>query len=488
MSDGVKRTPSLKYVPSQEEGMNTFWATANFLNALFGAGIVLMPSAIKSTGLISVPIMLLITLASWYCSRVLVKAGIRGGYQSYEELVEKTIGTKWSYGVMIAATALNYGVLITYITMIADMLELTDCYLPTDLGETALKWSYHGLCGGLVTVLLLPLCLLRDVSSLGVTSVFGVFSSFVLAGVIVWKSMWYRDHVIENHGLGDEYDQFTGSCSFIGHELGTQIGTLMLFYVNQDMVFAIFTGLKENTLEQWNKVANITYSTLWIAQSAIGVLVLAIAGAKCIPESTCILSTEKTASAPIIPFDGVHGSELFDRQEKDETIDVLKMGSRYLLLLVLVFMFVLNHYSCREFLNSVLCKYFGWEVESAKRSNILTICLLYSAFVLAIVIPDVSIVTAFTGLLAGVPLGFVIPSLVGLSEASVDSKEEDADKEDEATVEQMSKRSASRTKDKAILWTIMVFGIFFAVVGVLLNIQQMVAGPANKSPLEAATA
>jgi len=308
------------------------------------------------------------------------------------------------------------------------------------------QWPYHIGTTATTLLILFPLCLLRDVSSLGVTSVVGIASSFGLIFVIIGKAFQRRSN---DKVANIEFE----NADFFGSELGLQLGTLVLFYTNQDMVFAIFGSLKDKSLETWDRVATITYSTLFIAQTGAGLAVLLIVGIACIPESVCILACEKTASSPTVPSDGAHQAELFQKHDFSADTDLIMLFSRWALTIVLIFMFVLNHFAARDYLNSLLVSTQGWEKDNATRSHIMTFGILASALFFSIVLSDVSTICAFTGYLAGIPLGYIIPSVIGL--AVMDTSSEPT-KEDQVR--------------KYKLWTVVVVFSLISIVGITCNI------------------
>jgi len=120
-------------------------------------------------------------------------------------------------------------------------------------------WFKFALRSGIATFIIIPLCLIKDISSLRVVSLLGVFTMFYIIILIIIQSPFYINYYWENVYVNDDPNThlklFDFSSSFDKNLFFFQ-GTATLFYSFTCHLgaFPIFNSLKQNVMKRIQKV------------------------------------------------------------------------------------------------------------------------------------------------------------------------------------------------------------------------------------------
>jgi solute carrier family 38 (sodium-coupled neutral amino acid transporter), member 11 len=141
----------------------------NFTNSIIGAGIIGLGGAIASSGgLISIIAILLFAFLTKLSLDLVIEMSIGS---SYEDLGRRCYGTLGWSGVLISKMMYSFGCLVAYIVVVKDNCGSALGHLiSVDVDDTLLTLS---LC----TFVMLPLCLLRDMTPLSILSLGSVASA-----------------------------------------------------------------------------------------------------------------------------------------------------------------------------------------------------------------------------------------------------------------------------------------------------------------------
>ena len=138
--------------------------TFNTMNVIVGAGVLAMPFCFKTAGwLLGTIILLLTALLTDWSLQLLLLSGNLCGKRSYPNLIEEVLGPVPAFIANILITFLNFGTSIAYLDIIADQLS---------------SWFSDGSRGvalfGVVAIVITPLCMIKNISSLSFTSALGI--------------------------------------------------------------------------------------------------------------------------------------------------------------------------------------------------------------------------------------------------------------------------------------------------------------------------
>ncbi|CAJ1031287.1 Transmembrane amino acid transporter protein/Tryptophan/tyrosine permease family, putative [Leishmania lindenbergi] len=154
-----------------------------------GAGILGLPAAFHSVGIIMATVYLvLITAETVYSMRLLVQVSDRTGLHSFEQMAKHLLHTHADIFVAIIRALHIFGGAVAYVVTIGDLLKpilssfaSTPSFLLTSVGLKLLTT-------GLWLVFMFPLVLPRKINSLRYVSAFGILFILYLAFVVIIHS------------------------------------------------------------------------------------------------------------------------------------------------------------------------------------------------------------------------------------------------------------------------------------------------------------
>lgn len=156
--------------------------TLNLLNTIIGGGILSLPYAFRSGGMV-VGVLELAVFGgmSWYGSWLLLTSLRERPEKSFEGLAHSALGKGGWVAYNVAALLNCFGACISYVIVVADVL------VPLS-AEFGVPVSRPVLLTAVVALLIFPLCAMRDISSLRYASAtaIGIYSAFVLCLVALW--------------------------------------------------------------------------------------------------------------------------------------------------------------------------------------------------------------------------------------------------------------------------------------------------------------
>jgi sodium-coupled neutral amino acid transporter 11 len=171
-----------KNCKSGEYNTSILGGSFNLVNTIIGSGIIGLPFAISSCGF-GLGIFLL-TFVAWliYWSCVLlVKCGLKTGHLDFEELAEHSFGLLGYILVSLFMLIFCFGAMVAYFVVIGDSIPpVVQLYHP-DLEITS-RPILIVLFG---VILVLPLCLLKDLTSLAKTSAVSITCDILIIFIVL---------------------------------------------------------------------------------------------------------------------------------------------------------------------------------------------------------------------------------------------------------------------------------------------------------------
>lgn len=159
-------------------------STYNLTSTILGAGILSLPFAFRESGIVMGILMLVMTavISNFSCGLVL-SAYVWTHKASYGDLAKKIYGHKAQIVVETIVMLLNIGACAAYMLVVKELMPPALAYVFPSAFE---RFSDKLLTAILVFGVVLPLCCLRDISSLRFTSMlaFG-FAVFLVVAIVV---------------------------------------------------------------------------------------------------------------------------------------------------------------------------------------------------------------------------------------------------------------------------------------------------------------
>ncbi|ETV72239.1 hypothetical protein, variant [Aphanomyces astaci] len=229
----------------------------NLMGATLGAGALSLPYAVAVSGVgFALAQLFLAAYLTIYSISLLMRAGDITKLKSYEDLAMYCFGKRAELFVEVCILVFSFGIAVAYLVTLGDLITPLGLLFfgPDSLGSSR-PFLMSIFCGAIM----LPLSLLKDVSSLQFSSMLGVFSIvFLVVAVAIRSGMRIHDD-----GLPTSLDW--GMNLSHGPNFMLSVPIVMFAFTNQPNVFSIFTELQRPCIRRMSKVVNCAaYASLWI--------------------------------------------------------------------------------------------------------------------------------------------------------------------------------------------------------------------------------
>lgn len=342
----------------------------NLVKAIVGAGVLALPAGIASFGnapSAMVPAVALITvigILSGYGFALIGRTCALTGAKSFREAWSASLSEKSSWLPAWSVTLKTFFAILAYSMILAETFQ-------SILTMVGFSFARETVLSGVTLFLLLPLCLLRDLSALAPFSLLGSLGMIYTAAVMIyrWTTKAYQvggmfgqdmpSHLQPAFGMAGASAVWSPTTSIL-------VGMLSTAYMAHFNAPKFYTELKNATVPRYVTVV----STSFAVSIALFVLI---------------------AGAGFLTFGGNASGLILNNYSSRDTW----MGlSRLAVALSLVFSYPLAFTGAREGILDL----FQIKKKLGKKSlNLLTVGLLGSVTAAAAVIPDVSFVLAFAG-------------------------------------------------------------------------------------------
>lgn len=249
-------------------------ACSNLVNSVVGAGIIGIPFAFQQSGLVSGVILLI--LVGYFTDKSLgmmvnlatSSSSLKGrGVWTYDDLMGLPFGPLGSVFVLVSMFVTAYGAMVAYLLIIKDTLPVVLGLV--DDGDASVGGFWEREMVMIVTSLLVvvPLSMQRDFSSLAFTSSISVAADVLLV-VFVAAFAPIQESVSEAGGLGEVLkNSIIEKGFFIG------FGVLTVAMCCQHSAFIVASSMENPTPRRWSIVTAVSLSV-----SVVCCLVLGVSG------------------------------------------------------------------------------------------------------------------------------------------------------------------------------------------------------------------
>lgn len=310
----------------QEQGSSVASATFNFTNAIVGAGAIGLGGAIAvSGGLVSVALIIFFGVLTKLSLDLVIRLSLGMEDQSYEGLAAEGLGRMGRVIVTVCKLFYSFGCLVAYIVVVKDNMAPALNHLIFGKTESS-SWFHHILEASstftwLISFsMILPLCLLRDMTPLANFSIVSLVSMVSIIAIVIYIYIGCPD-------VGEPYSSFSKDWLEVRPGIIESLGTFVFTFVSQHTVHLVFGSLKPTlrTLDNFKKVSSISLCAATAMSLSVGVFVY-------------MTFWEKTKS------------DIFEIYPQGWMIDVAKI----LLCVTMLLTFPLPFFTCRELLVVVL--------------------------------------------------------------------------------------------------------------------------------------
>jgi amino acid permease len=424
---------------------NHIASTFVLLSAILGAGILSLPYAVAKTGFILGPFLLIIgALVTRYTIKLLVSAAKLSNTNSYEELAFYCYGRIGCIVLSLISCILIFGSLVAFLVIIGDTATV---------GLNNLFNLNHALSHATVLIfvtifLLFPLCLLRSVHQLE------RFAALAVSIIICFSIVIIVDGIIS---VANRTDNRLNISAFIpGISIFESIPIVLLAYTCQTMIYPIYNNLTPKTITNMNRVVDNTIYISSVLYITVGLFAY-------------------------IQFSYIHGDVLNNFSATSTFYNIIRLFFSVAIII---------HYPIIAFAfkNSLLTllKQFNIAINNLQLYNILqTIFLITITNVLAIILPNLSIVFSLTGSLTGFPFCFILPLLFYLkvheklnNGTTADDTNSNIKPTTASTIEpgfsSNKQRTSLKTSERILIYSILIFSVLACVISILVNFNELV--------------
>ncbi|KAG8199869.1 hypothetical protein JTE90_015860 [Oedothorax gibbosus] len=341
----------------------------NYINSVIGSGIVGIPYALQQAGLgMGIILLLLIAVATDYSLCIMIKAGTAAGVTTYQALIQSQFGRPGYYFLTVAQFIYPLIAMISYNIIIGDTITKVLMRM-FDVSRTSLLGNRHFIVLISTIFVTLPLSLYRTIVRLSLVS----FLSLLFAvSIVVFV-------VIRAFTMAGEIAITPNAFQFVNSGFTEAVGVIAFAYMCHHNSFLLFDVLDNPTQKRWNLVTHIS-----IGLSCLIIVVFGICG--------------------YVTFTGsVQGDLLENFCLSDDWAN----AARWIFTITIMLTYPIECFVTREVFENA---FFKEKQSSLLRHSILTISLVVLTFALSTLTDCLSIVLELNGVLAAVPLAYVLPA------------------------------------------------------------------------------
>ena len=221
-------------------------AIFNLCNMILGSGVVALPAAVASAGVIPGLTMLCVLAAvSAYSLRLLIASASALHVSDYDDLLRLTFGSRGRMVSLLSILALDLGAMVTFLIIIGDTMPPVMCSV---FGPSFA--SRNGTLCFIALAVVLPLSCLRSLRSLAWASMASVLSVLAIVVIVCGKVM--LGDASAAAAVGDSSSTGAGA-SFVpvswglGPSFLSAFGCLSFVFVCHDLSFPVFQSIGAGT-------------------------------------------------------------------------------------------------------------------------------------------------------------------------------------------------------------------------------------------------
>ncbi|EMR11503.1 hypothetical protein PNEG_00516 [Pneumocystis murina B123] len=428
-------------------------SVSNLLNTIIGAGVLAMPYALSSTGILGGIIILFISaitsgLGLYFLAGCALK--LKRGEASFHKITDITFpSVSFLFDAIIAVKC--FGVTVTYLILIGDVMPQVIRMIKSDLSDTSFLISRHFWIT-IFMAFITPFMFLRRLDSLRYISIVSLFSISYLTIIVIkyffQRNVWNSDvevHFLKGKGI---------------NAIISSVSVFIFAYNCHENMFTIVNEIRDNSRKN---IAKVIFTSIGL--SSILFLLLAILG--------------YLTFGVLVPENIILGYEY----------SVATTIARVAVIVVIMFSYPLQGYPCRVNLDYAL----SWNPKSRRpinritsemsnlRFNILTCMIIVFSYLLAMTIRSFERVLSYVGSIGSTATSFILPGLyyskLVYTEDILYSKDDQDNREIENRSSLLNKSRFSKAwYSKMAAISLAVFGIIVALISFISNILYTVQG------------
>ncbi|KYN15077.1 Putative sodium-coupled neutral amino acid transporter 11, partial [Trachymyrmex cornetzi] len=379
-------------------------ASFNFINSIIGSGVIGIPYALHQAGFgLGIALLILVAALTDYSLILMVRSGRICGEMSYQGLMRASFGRAGFYILTILQLLYPFIAMVSYNVVVGDtvtkvLIRVTGMDETNILAHRQVVILLATLC---ITV---PLCLYRNVARLAKIS----FLSLVCVGFILLAiaiRMGTMSALVPSQKDSWRFANFPG--------IVPSIGIMAFAFMCHHNTFLIYSSIERATQEKWDIVTHWSLFTSFLIAAAFGVAGYATFTSYVqgdLMENYC-WDDDLMNFARVL----FSGTILL-------TFPIECFVTREVMSLMLVFSFICKNYYDRDLLSiqvlmtaikgtDELEGHEAYIPNSDREYLIITLTIICMAYLISMLTDCLGIVLELNGILAAVPLAYILPGL-----------------------------------------------------------------------------
>ncbi|RHW73297.1 amino acid transporter 10 [Trypanosoma brucei equiperdum] len=348
-----------------------------------GAGIIGLPSAANSSGLVMAMIyLIIITAMSVFTMHNLAVVADKTNVYTYEGVARVLLGRWGKYYVAVVRAFHGFSACVAYVISVGDILSATlkGTNAPDFLKQ---KSGNRLLTIGMWLCFMLPLVIPRHIDSLRYVSTIAVsFMVYLVIAIVVHSCMNGLPENIKNVSVGKD-DNAEIILFNSGNRAIEGLGVIMFAYVCQVVALEVYENMTNRSVGRFVIASAIALGicfTLYVMTAFFGYMDFG----RAVTGSVLLMYDPVNEPAIMVGFVGV----------------LVKLCVSYAILAM----------ACRNALYDVV----GWDADKVAfwKHCIAVVTLSVVMLLCGLFIPKITTVLGFAGSISGGSLGFILPSLL----------------------------------------------------------------------------
>ncbi|XP_054156756.1 putative sodium-coupled neutral amino acid transporter 11 [Oppia nitens] len=343
----------------------------NFVNSIIGSGVIGIPYSLKTGGFgFGIFLIVLIAIITDYSLCIMVKAGNYVGVNTYQDLVRASFGSPGYWLLTFIQFLYPFIAMISYNVIIGDTITkiLIRLFNVSTSSLLANRNTLVFICSIFITF---PLSMYRNISKLNKVSLISLFFVFVILVFIF----------IRLEALSDKIPHTADEYQFVGNGITESIGIIAFAYMCHHSSFLMYESLENPTQSRWNRITHISVGT------------------------SCL----------IILLYGIFGYVTFGQYSQGDLLENYCMSddlanlARVLFAATICLTYPIECFVVREVLENAIWD--GKPPQTRCHHIMITTAIVLTCFIFSTFTDCLGIVLELNGVLAAVPLAFILPAL-----------------------------------------------------------------------------
>eukprot|EP00941_MAST-03F_sp_MAST-3F-sp1_P004913 g4913.t1 len=354
-------------------------STLTLGNTCIGAGILSLPYALKETGIVlGVVSLVVIAVLVLYTQRFVVFGCLEHQPRSYEELVRSLFGKRWGTFMEVLIFVYQLGACVGYLLVI---VKQAHPLIGNGVSEPVLC-----VCA---SVLVLPFCLLRELSALRYTSFMGVLAPCFMSLVLTFKGI---QHFMNASSFTEAFSNvvLVNESNPIGFAVAVPI---LCFALNSHvMVPSVYADMEPaiKSPKSFNRVTLFAYTIVLFVYVPAAFFGYLVCGGKTPDDILAEIAGDEQCFSPN---------------------DKLIQACRFMISIAGICCYPLNHFPGRSALFNILFKE-GSPAPTRWMFNFEAVCFVSFTCLIAILVPTIHVVFDLLGATCAATLMFLFPAVI----------------------------------------------------------------------------